>query len=129
MDRAPFSSHIGLGARFGRVVHERGGAVALRYPDGREVSYSQLGDLVQRVATGLLKEGVKPREVVAIVNRKSPEALAAMLACNALGILYTNLDPKARRSVLAGSSTAASQCSCCWTASRANHRKVPMHGP
>lgn len=94
MDRAPFSSRIGLGARFGRVVHERGGAVALRYPDGHEVSYAQLGELVLRVATGLLNEGVKPREVVAIVNRKSPEALAAMLACNALGILYANLDPE-----------------------------------
>lgn len=94
MDHAPFSSRTGLGARFGRVVRERGSAIALRYPDGREVSYAQLGELVQRVATGLLRQGVKPREVVAIVNRKSPEALAAMLACNALGILYANLDPE-----------------------------------
>lgn len=94
MDHAPFSSRTGLGARFGRVVRERGKDIALRYPDGREVSYTQLGDLVQRITTGLLNEGVKPREVVAIVNRKSPEALAAMLACNSLGILYTNLDPE-----------------------------------
>jgi D-alanine--poly(phosphoribitol) ligase subunit 1 len=85
---------IGLGHKLQRIVSAAPDALALRYPDGRSLSHTELYRLVCRMATGLLARGVKARQVVALVNRKSPEGLATMLACNKLGVLYTNIDPE-----------------------------------
>ena len=82
-----------LGQAFERVVELRPGHTALAYPTGERISYAELSERVDRIAAGLLERGVKARQVVALFNHKSVDGIAAILACNKLGVLYANIDP------------------------------------
>ena len=82
-----------LGLKFREVVLAHADHVALRPPDRESVSYAQLEELSNRMASLLLGRGLRRGEVVAIFHDKSPEAFATMLACLKIGLIYTNLDP------------------------------------
>jgi D-alanine--poly(phosphoribitol) ligase subunit 1 len=82
-----------IGISFSDVARANAGRVALKYPGGSTVTFSQLEALSNKIAHFLQAKGLKKNEVVAIFNNKSPEAYAAMLACLKTGIIYTNLDP------------------------------------
>lgn len=84
---------VNLGQAFERVVELRPGHTALAYPTGERISYAELNERVDRIAAGLLERGVNARQVVALFNHKSPDGIAAILACNKLGVLYANIDP------------------------------------
>ena len=87
------SGCVNLGQAFERICKTRASHTALSYPDGTRITYAELGDRVEHIAAGLLKRGLKPREVVALFNHKSVDGIAAILACTKLGLLYTNVDP------------------------------------
>jgi D-alanine--poly(phosphoribitol) ligase subunit 1 len=87
------SGCVNLGQAFERVRKARAGHTALSYPTGERITYEELGERVDRIATGLVARGLSPGLVVALFNHKSPDGIAAILACNKLGLLYTNIDP------------------------------------
>lgn len=83
-----------LGIAFQDVVCRHKDRTALIYPaTGERVSYGELNRLVDRVAGVLWALGLRRGQVAAMFHDKSPAAFAAMLACQRLGIIYTNLDP------------------------------------
>ena len=86
------SGCVNLGQAFERVRAVRGPNTALAYAGGMRITYTELGARVDRIASGLLARGLKARQVVAIFNHKSPDGIAAILACNKLGLLYANID-------------------------------------
>ncbi|OGF53313.1 MAG: hypothetical protein A2Z21_10630 [Candidatus Fraserbacteria bacterium RBG_16_55_9] len=71
-------------------------AVVALSPQGAsydEVSYRQLAELVDCVATGLSRCGVRPTEKVAILSRPRPEWPAAMLGILKMGAVAIPIDP------------------------------------
>jgi D-alanine--poly(phosphoribitol) ligase subunit 1 len=83
-----------LSVAFADVLAQYGGRTALRYPEsGLDVSYAELGHLVDRVAKDLSTRELLRGQVLAIFHDKSPLAFATMLACLRLGVVYANLDP------------------------------------
>jgi len=66
--------------------------VALKYPDGKKVTFQQLESLSNQFAAYLTGKGIQKQDVVALFNEKSPHAYAAMIACLKIGAIYTNLD-------------------------------------
>jgi D-alanine--poly(phosphoribitol) ligase subunit 1 len=84
---------VNLGQAFERVSNARATHTALSYADGTRISYAELNDRVERIAAALGHRGLKSREVVALFNHKSVDGIAAILACNKLGLLYANIDP------------------------------------
>ena len=82
-----------LGLYFQHIAVSYSERPALRYPDGQIVTYWEFNVLANRIAQFLHQQGLKRRDVVGLFNDKSPVALAAMVACLKLGIIYTNLDP------------------------------------
>lgn len=83
-----------LGAAFDGVLACHGERCALRYPEtGLEISYRELGRLVDRLTGQLQALGLEAGRVLALFHDKSPEAYATMLACLRLGAAYVNLDP------------------------------------
>lgn len=86
------SGCVHLGQAFERVRSARGTHTALAYAGGKRITYTELGERVDRIASGLLARGLKARQVVAIFNHKSTDGIAAILACNKLGLLYANID-------------------------------------
>ena len=87
------SGCVNLGQAFERVTELRPGHTALAYPSGERITYAELSERVDHIAAGLLSRGVKARQVVALFNHKTPDGIAAILACNKLGVLYANIDP------------------------------------
>jgi long-subunit acyl-CoA synthetase (AMP-forming) len=93
----------GLGAptlaqAFTQTVRAGGDRVALRTRGGeREISWSEYGDLVDRLALGLRELGVAAGDVVAIMLANRPEFHIADTACISLGAtpfsLYATLAP------------------------------------
>lgn len=85
---------VNLGAAFDAVLARHGARCALRYPEsGLEVSYLELGALVDRLTGQLRALGLGTGRVLALFHDKSPGAYATMLACLRLGAAYVNLDP------------------------------------
>lgn len=83
-----------LGLAFADVRARHAERTALIYPaDGRRVSYAELGRLADRAGERLAALGLCAGQVLALLNDKSPEAYAVMLACLRLGVAYTHLDP------------------------------------
>ncbi len=78
-------------------VLERGRALNPAAPavreGGREVSYGELVELVERLASALEGLGVRPGQRVAVWLPKSIEAIAAMQAVLRIGAAYVPLDP------------------------------------
>ena len=81
-----------LGLRFDAVARRRPDAIALRFPDGAEWSYSRCNDLSSQCARLLLSKGTSQGDVVAIATDKHPMAFVVMLAALKIGAAYVNLD-------------------------------------
>jgi fatty-acyl-CoA synthase len=64
---------------------------AIRFP-GRDVSYAQLGALVDRIAAALAASGIKHGSCVAYLGFNSPEMLALLFACARLDALFMPLN-------------------------------------
>lgn len=82
-----------LGLLFQQVVNTCHNRIALSYSDGKTFSYQEINQFSNQIAHFLLDLGIKKGQVIALFNDKSALALASMLACLKLGIIYTNLDP------------------------------------
>lgn len=81
-------------------VHQRIFAHAKAHPgqtavlfDDRTVSRGELDTLAARIAARLRRQGVGPEHCVAILLRRSPEAIAAILGILRAGGAYIPLDP------------------------------------
>jgi len=81
-----------LGIQFYGIAETYAERIALRYPDGNEISYANLNLLSNQWGRYLSKKGIKNGQVVAIFNEKSPLAYSLMLGCLKIGAIYTNLD-------------------------------------
>lgn len=81
-----------LALKFEAIADQYAKKTALRYPDGAEVSFSELNTISTRLAVFLKKQGYCAGDVVAIFNEKSVLGYALLLACLKTGIIYTNLD-------------------------------------
>jgi amino acid adenylation domain-containing protein/thioester reductase-like protein len=57
------------------------------------LTYAELWDRVLAVAARLLESGVRPGDRVGVMLRRSPDAVAAMLAVMSVGGVYVPLDP------------------------------------
>jgi len=57
-------------------------------------NYAYLSKLSNKFAHYILKCNIKKNDTVAILNDKSLEAYAIMIACLKIGVIYTNLDPE-----------------------------------
>lgn len=88
----PHSYTYNLSQRFIAVSQQFADRTALRYPSGKEVSYSELSALVGAQVSRLRASGIVPGDVVALLNNKSPEGYAMMLASLFVGSIYSNLD-------------------------------------
>jgi fatty-acyl-CoA synthase len=64
---------------------------AIRFP-GRDVSYAQLAQLVERLAATLDAAGVRRGDCVAFLGFNSPEMLALFFSCARLGALFMPLN-------------------------------------
>ncbi len=81
-----------IGFFFEKVSKDNFDRVALKYPDGKEILYSQLEIISNKIAHYFLSIGLKKGDVIGIFNNKSPIAYSCMLAALKTGIIYTNLD-------------------------------------
>lgn len=88
----PLDYSYNLGRAYHQAVRRHASRPALRYPSGRTVTYGELNLLSNRIARALLEGGVERGAVVCIFNDKSIHALASMLACLKIGVIYANLD-------------------------------------
>lgn len=81
-----------IGAKFSETARLHAAHTALKYHDGKSVTYAQLNDLSNRIAHLLCGKGLRKGDVIALFNNKSPLGYATMLAALKCGIIYTNLD-------------------------------------
>jgi len=82
------------------TLHTRIEAQAARAPDavavvqqGRQLTYAQLDQQANALAHQLLEHGVQPDDRVAILARRSPDTLVALLAILKSGACYVPVDP------------------------------------
>lgn len=88
-----FISNLALA--FDAIVDRHGDRPALVYPEGGQtMRYRELAVLASGMAQVIHHRGLRQGDVVALLNDKSPQAFAVMLACLRLGITYTNIDPE-----------------------------------
>ncbi len=76
-----------------------GGRTALvdtSYPELRRISYAEYGELVERLARGMVAAGVRPGEVVAVWLYNSWEFATAYHAATLAGAIPTPLNPSYR---------------------------------
>ena len=64
---------------------------AIRFP-GRDISYAQLAQRVERLAAALAASGVKRGDCVAFLGYNSPESLALLFSCARLGAMFMPLN-------------------------------------
>jgi D-alanine--poly(phosphoribitol) ligase subunit 1 len=81
-----------LGRSFAAAAAGNPHSPAIRLASARDVSYSELEALTNRLARWLSGRNVGPGHLVALQNSKAPEGYAAMLACLKIGAAYVNLD-------------------------------------
>lgn len=81
-------------------VHRLVEAVAHEYPDviaveqrTRKLTYAQLNNRAERLAQRLAALGIRPGDHVAVLLRRSPELVVALLAVLRRGAAYVMLDP------------------------------------
>ncbi|KAK9828036.1 hypothetical protein WJX81_003948 [Elliptochloris bilobata] len=84
--------------------------------DGKALSYDwltyrEVGDLVDKVASGLVSTGLQPKDKVAVYGSNAPEWMIAMQACNRQGYfcvpLYDTLGENAVEYIISHSETSA----------------------
>ncbi len=81
-----------IGLFFAAVSAQHAERTALKYPEGKTISYAELDVLSNRMAHFFVAKGLVKGDVIGIFNNKSPLGYATMLAALKLGIIYTNLD-------------------------------------
>ncbi len=80
-------------ARFAAVVARHPEAPAVVVPGGSPVSYAALAVLRDETAQRMAAAGLGPRDVLALALPTGPAAVAAVLACQLLGVVPCQLDP------------------------------------
>lgn len=83
--------HYNLKTLWNEVVKNYSTNIAIIY-DNKSYSYQELGTKAKELEAYLVSEQVFLGDVVAIVNTKSFEDYALMIACLRLGAVYTNID-------------------------------------
>jgi D-alanine--poly(phosphoribitol) ligase subunit 1 len=81
-----------LGLLFYIVAEKYPDRNAIKYPEGKVYTYSELNKRSNQIARYLLKQHLSKGDVVGILNNKSFDAYALMLACIKIGAIYTNFD-------------------------------------
>lgn len=82
-----------LGIMFAKIAASHPERVALRFLDGTSTTYAQLDSMSDSFATMILNfRKSNSGNVAAILNEKTPQSYAVMLACLKTGTTYTNLD-------------------------------------
>ncbi|MDA9400727.1 non-ribosomal peptide synthetase [Bradyrhizobium sp. CCBAU 45389] len=105
---ANFATRGNLCERFERQAKKTPNAIAVS-DGGASLSYRELARRSQAIARWLLREGVGPETVVALLAERGPDLLAAMIAVQRVGAAFLNLDPDqptARLATILGSSCA-----------------------
>jgi malonyl-CoA/methylmalonyl-CoA synthetase len=75
------------------ILPHRGGARTFLDLDGKgRLTFGDFADLVARISTVLLAQGVKPGDRVAVQAPKTPETLAVYLACQQVGAVFLPLN-------------------------------------
>jgi D-alanine--poly(phosphoribitol) ligase subunit 1 len=82
-----------LGHLFSTLVEENNLKIAINYPEGNSYSFEDLHQLSNKYRSFFKEQGLKKGDVVAILNQKSINAFALMIAALKTGVIYTNLDP------------------------------------
>ncbi len=85
----------GLTGRFRDAAARWGDRPAAREGSGEPVSYRELDELSDRVATVLARRGVAPGDRVGVALPKSVDALACVLGAMKAGAAYVPVDPDA----------------------------------
>ncbi|WP_157095894.1 condensation domain-containing protein, partial [Bradyrhizobium sp. AT1] len=105
---ANFTTSGNLSERFDRQARTTPNAIAVT--DGRaSLSYRELARRSQAIARLLVREGIGPESVVALLADRGPDLLAAMIGVQRAGAAFLNLDPDqppARLTTILGSSCA-----------------------
>lgn len=83
-----------LGQAFETIASQHANRRALLFSDGRSVTYRELDQTANRLARFFLAQGVRPGQVIALLDDKQLTAFAARLASLKIGAIYTHLDPK-----------------------------------
>jgi len=81
-----------LGLCFYEIAFSFPDNVALSYPENSSFRYSELNSLSNQIARFFINKGIQKNQVVALLNNKSINAYASMIACMKCGIIYTNID-------------------------------------
>lgn len=90
-----------LGLKFKEVASKYKDKLAIKFCDGKNITFLELDKLSDKIANLLVKKKIQKNQVIAIQNDKTAFGYAVMLACLKLGIIYTNFDstnPKERLS-------------------------------
>jgi D-alanine--poly(phosphoribitol) ligase subunit 1 len=66
---------------------------ALIFDIDEQYSYDEINRKANQIARYFLSRGIKRKQVVAILNTKTFDSFAAMLACLKIGAIYANIDP------------------------------------
>ena len=105
---ANFTTRGNVSERFDRQAKTAPNAVAVS--DGRSsLTYRELARRSQAIARWLVREGIGPETVVALLAERGPDLLAAMIAVQRVGAAFLNLDPDqppTRLATILGSSCA-----------------------
>ena len=89
---SPYDWNGPLHVLFEKKVLECGDAVALVY-EGREVSYADLNDLAEDVATAIVRSGIENSAPVGVASYPCVEMFAAILGIMKAGGSYVPMDP------------------------------------
>ena len=84
--------HYNIATTFCAIAARFADRPALKMTDGRTITYGELDAASNRAAHLLSDRGIGRRSVVAILNNKTLDDYAAILACLKLGAAYVNLD-------------------------------------
>ena len=90
MEAATHTGSTTIAGLIPRAAAEHGDAVAIRYKrDGawHDVSYAQLGEIVQEIGLGLIELGLQPGERICILANTRPEWTYADMAATSAGLV------------------------------------------
>lgn len=86
-----YSSNLALA--WSQIVERFSDNRALYFPESElSITYGELAKKVTRISSYLHSLGLKQGDVIVMLNDKSADGYASMLACLRLGLIYANLD-------------------------------------
>lgn len=86
-----YSSNLALA--WSQIVEQFSDNRALYFPESElSITYGELAKKVTRISSHLHSLGLKQGDVIVMLNDKSADGYASMLACLRLGVIYANLD-------------------------------------